>query len=218
MTFESPIRTVEEVGFIGIGSAFLSRSASACKRHSNGNVLWDCSIVARSMTRSRWCAYAVASSSKDAIFTRTIFIDGGLERASDAPPTRVTPPIVPRLTTLFTSGETYPMWDGMTWGELAGHCRWGLFPHWMAGGKGRGAVLRGHHHRESLDAGWVYSCIALPTSYHSPADEVQRVAVVEPFDLIASTVRGRPFFLFRRKAAGAIGATLHGCTKGRGER
>lgn len=82
----------------------------------------------------------------------------------------------------FWTGETKPLWDGLTLVHAGGHFAGGTVLHWPAGAEGKGVLLTGDILQVVSDRRYVSFMYSYPNLIPLPASKVRQiVAAVEPF-------------------------------------
>jgi hypothetical protein len=154
-------------------------------RSPQGNVLWDCITVIDDSTvealRELGGIRAVAISHPhyyssmvewSRCFDARVYVHAADRRWVMRPD-----PAIEHWT-----GETKPLWDGMTLIRAGGHFEGGTVMHVAGGASGQGALLAGDVIQVAQDRRWVSFMYSFPNYIPLPAAEIDRiVATVEPF-------------------------------------
>jgi metallo-beta-lactamase superfamily protein len=177
----------DDLGLLGIGTepSFAIGQRALLVRSPGGNVLWDCITViddtAIARLRELGGVRAIAIShphyySSLVEWSRAFDAPVYLHSADSRWVMRPDPSIE------HWSGETKPLWDGMTLIRAGGHFDGGTVLHWPAGAGGRGALLAGDILQVAQDRRYVSFMYSYPNYIPLPAAEVSRiVAAVEPY-------------------------------------
>ena len=178
----------DDLGLVGIGTepAFAIGQRALLLRSPQGNLMWDCITVIDDATvdavRSLGGIRAIAISHPHYYSSMVEW-----SRAFDAPvflhaaDRRWVMRNDPRI--VFWTGETKPLWDGLTLIRAGGHFEGGTVMHWPAGADGVGAILSGDILQVAQDRRWVSFMYSYPNYIPLPPAEIDRiVAAVEPFE------------------------------------
>jgi hypothetical protein len=177
----------DDLGLTGIGTkpAFAIGQRALLVRSPQGNVLWDCITVIDDSTvealRELGGIRAVAISHPhyyssmvewSRCFDARVYVHAADRRWVMRPD-----PAIEHWT-----GETKPLWDGMTLIRAGGHFEGGTVMHVAGGASGQGALLAGDVIQVAQDRRWVSFMYSFPNYIPLPAAEIDRiVATVEPF-------------------------------------
>ena len=177
----------DDLGLTGIGTkpSFAIGQRALLVRSPGGNVLWDCITLIDDATadsvRELGGVKAIAISHPhyyssmvewSRCFNAPIYLHSADARWVMRPDSAIE----------FWSGETRPLWDGMTLIRAGGHFDGGTVLHWPAGAGGKGALLAGDILQVAQDRRWVSFMYSFPNYVPLPAAEIDRIAAaVEPF-------------------------------------
>lgn len=169
-----------EPGLIGIGTtpSFAIGERALLVQSEHGNVLWDCmsliddetvagierlgGLSAMSISHPHYYSTMVEWADR---FDIPIYLHEADRQWVMRPSPRIT----------FWSGETHPLWDGMTLIRLGGHFAGGTVLHWPQGTEGRGVLLSGDIIQVVADRQWVSFMRSYPNLIPLPASEVRRI-------------------------------------------
>ena len=178
----------DDLGLTGIGSepSIAIGQRALLVQSPGGNILWDCITLLDAPTiervRSLGGISAIAIShphyySSVVEWSRAFNARVLLHEADRRWVMHPDPGIE------FWTGETKPLWDGMTLVRAGGHFEGGTVLHWPAGAAGRGALLAGDIVQVAQDRRWVSFMYSFPNYVPLSAQHVDRiVAAIEPFD------------------------------------
>ncbi len=181
------IEVHDDLGLTGIGTqpTFAIGQRALLVPSPQGNLLWDCITVIDDATID---AVRKLGGIRAIAISHPHYYSSMVEwsRAFDAPVYLhdadrqwVMRPD-PRIE--HWSGDTKPLWDGMTLIRAGGHFPGGTVLHWPAGADGRGALLTGDILMVAQDRRWVSFMYSFPNYIPLPATEIDRIAgAVEPF-------------------------------------
>jgi hypothetical protein len=177
----------DDLGLTGIGTTptFAIGQRALLVRSPGGNLLWDCITLldgeTESAVRELGGVRAIAISHPHYYSTMVEW-----SRCFDAPIHLHAADrrwvMRPDAAIEFWSGETRPLWDGLTLIRAGGHFEGGTVLHWPAGADGRGALLSGDIVQVAQDRRWVSFMYSYPNYIPLSAAEVDRlVAAIDPF-------------------------------------
>ena len=181
-------RVRDDLGLTGIGTepSFAIGQRALLVRSPQGNVLWDCvtliddSTVAAVHELGGLRAIAISHPhyySAMVEWSRAFEAPLFLHEADRRWVMRADPGVE------FWSGETKPLWDGMTLINAGGHFDGGTVLHWPAGADGAGALLAGDILQVAQDRAWVSFMYSFPNYVPLNAATVDGiVASVAPFE------------------------------------
>ena len=176
-----------ESGLIGIGTHpdFAIAQRALLLQTPEGNILWDCISLIDDPTIA---AVRALGGIRAIAISHPHYYSSMVEwsRAFDAPVflheaerrwvMRPDPAIV------FWSGETHPLFGGLTVIRCGGHFEGGQVLHWPAGAEGRGALLTGDIIQVVPDNRYVSFMYSYPNLIPLPATAVEHVvAAVQPY-------------------------------------
>ncbi|MEZ4862451.1 MAG: hypothetical protein R3C14_14145 [Caldilineaceae bacterium] len=176
-----------EPQLVGIGTEprFAIGQRALLVQSPGGNLLWDCITLIDDATFARVRALggirAIAISHPHYYSCMVEW-----SHAFDAPiylHTAERPWVMrPDAAIEFWTGETMPLWDGMTLIRGGGHFEGGQMLHWPAGVTGKGALLTGDIIQVVSDRRWVSFMYSYPNLIPLSAAKVQHLAdVVQPY-------------------------------------
>ena len=169
-----------EPGLIGIGTmpSFAIGERALLVQTPNGNILWDCmslideettagierlgGLTAIAISHPHYYSTMVEWADR---FDIPIYLHEADREWVMRPSERIT----------FWSGETYPLWEGMTLIRLGGHFPGGTVLYWQQGVDGKGALLSGDIIQVVADRQWVSFMYSYPNLIPLPAAEIQHI-------------------------------------------
>jgi hypothetical protein len=178
----------DDLGLTGVGTSpsFAIGQRALVVRSPGGNLLWDCITLIDDATVS---AVRAIGGLRGIAISHPHYYSSQVEwsRAFDAPVRLHAADrqwvMRPDPCIEFWSGETRPLWDGMTLINAGGHFAGGTVLHWPEGAGGRGALLSGDILQVASDRRWVSFMYSFPNYVPLSAAEVDRiVSTVEPFE------------------------------------
>jgi glyoxylase-like metal-dependent hydrolase (beta-lactamase superfamily II) len=176
-----------ESGLIGIGTtpSFAIGERALLIQSAQGNIMWDCmslideetikhikrlgGLTAMAISHPHYYSTMVDWANT---FNIPIFLHEADRQWVMRPSERIT----------FWSGETYPLFDGMTLLRLGGHFPGGTVLYWKQGADGKGALLSGDIIQVVADRRWVSFMYSYPNLIPLPAAEILRIQeAIEPY-------------------------------------